>query len=231
MKERPILFSAPMVRAILAGAKTQTRRIVKPQPTMGMVAGRPDLGTGWIWIRANKARFNNPCDEADLCRSMSEHHGICPYGEPGDRLWVKETIDRRRSKGQYGPHAYYRADDARVTALDNKDRDTPHKWKWQRDCLPCIHMPRGLSRITLEVTSARVERLKDITEDDARAEGCSGFDPEPVAEGGTIYAYHGVSSAPSPVAHFRCLWESINGERAPFGSNPFVWRVEFKALP
>ena len=92
-----------------------------------------------------------------------------------------------------------------------------------------LFMPRWASRITLEVESVRVERLQDISEEHAIAEGCTGRDPEPVAEGGTIYYRPGISSAPSPLAHYRMLWESINGAGS-WALNPWVWVVAFKRV-
>lgn len=177
MKERPILFSAPMVRAILAGTKTQTRRVVKPQP-----AGP--------WAAPGKT--------------------ACPYGLPGDRLWVKETI---RKTGEY-PGGYSTSEyvaDGTPTVAD--------AWPWQRRTLVSIHCPRGLSRITLEVTGVRVERLQDISHADADAEGCRGRRSADPALGFTI----------TPRERFNALWEQINGA-ASWAANPWVWVVEFKRV-
>jgi hypothetical protein len=178
---RPILFSGAMVRAILDGRKTQTRRIVKPQPEYAQRDGRllrleeinPDL-----W----------PTATARLLPS-------CPYGAPGDRLWVRETW-RRAQDGVL----YYRA----CTGDDSFDGNA---WK------PSIHMPRAYSRITLEITSVRVERVQDIGPGDAYAEGIS-----------EVYPEHAVFA-------FRRLWDSINAERGyGWDANPWVWVVDFQRV-
>lgn len=178
MKERPILFSGAMVRALLDGTKTQTRRMVKPQP-------RILAGELLCWK-----------DDALTDDQMAE---LCPYGQPGDRLWVREAwMDLRGVDGAVGPCMY------RATF-----GNAPDGGKWR----PSIHMPRWASRITLEVTGMRVERLQDISEADARAEG--------------------VSRAQCPDWHattdFRAIWESINGPGS-WDANPWVWVVEFKRL-
>jgi hypothetical protein len=199
VKERPILFSAPMVRAILAGTKTQTRRVVKPD---------------------GKYRLGMVCP-ADGGPSR------CPYGAPGDRLWVRETFqplladgfdhDECDWKTGRGYRCSYVATAGRIEVIDRDDNITDR-------CKPGIHMPRWASRITLEVTGVRVERLQDISEADARAEGVS-F----VADG---CARFGVGGAPDswcdcPVTAYCALWESINGKDS-WAANPWVWVVEFK---
>lgn len=138
MKERPILFSGQMVRAILDGRKTQTRRLVKPQPN--------DIADQYASVALVEClRF---------WQDGKDHH--CPYGQPGDRLWVKETFYK-------GDGYSYRADEE----MPKSARKLGCKWK------PSIFMPRSASRITLEVVSVRVERLQDISATDALAEGCS----------------------------------------------------------
>jgi hypothetical protein len=166
MKERPILFSGPMVRAILEGRKTQTRRIVKPQP-LCIASGE--------WIMNGSA---------------------CKYGKPGDRLWVRETwwAPRDDVRGEY-KREYIKY----AATLDGMGQPT---WK------PSIHMPRWASRINLEVVSVRVERLQNISEEDARAEG--------------IWQ-------PNWPLSWRQLWESINGAGS-WEANPWVWVVEFKRI-
>ncbi len=148
---------------------------------------------------------------------------MCPYGEPGDRLWVKEAIRKSLpftcGDGEPGVSSVFVADESYTLA---------DCWPWKRDHLPGMFMPRGLSRITLEVVSVRVERLQDIVEADAKAEGC-----EPWTHG------HGpVTPCDEPGLHhdrmcrngFEVLWDSINAKRAPWSSNPFVWVVEFKRM-
>ena len=218
MKERPILFSAQMVRAILDGRKTQTRRVVK-----GIDETYRGVEDGKAW----------QMDECGDC-----HDVPCPYGVPGDRLWVRETW-------QYGPDVTAGMMAAGkmsrrhvVYAATVQDGHHPPSWR------PSIHMPRWASRITLEVIGVRVERLQEISEADAKAEGiysaCIHVPPPIHTE--TRYVAPGVKmvNAADEVdyeapAHrtakhaFECLWESING----YGSwsvNPWVWVVEFKRI-
>ena len=195
MKERPILFSAPMVRAILDGRKTQTRRIVKPQP-------EPFVTKFFV----NEHGCGISEDEAQ------NHVWRCPYGIPGDRLWVRECwglFDSQPSDGPDRAHVFYRATDG--------DRCELRYQLWR----PSIHMPRWASRITLEVVAVRVERLQDITADDAKSEGvevCKHF----------ADANKGHPLDPHRVA-FAWLWNTINGSDA-WIANPWVWVVEFKKL-
>lgn len=178
MKEHPILFSGPMVEAILEGRKTQTRRIIKPQlrveeyPNMPGVLFTPYGGKDW-WVNSqpsHPAHISKACDK-----------------QPGDRLWVRETW------AMYSPlDVVYRA---------GSKTSCTGRWK------PSIHMPRWASRITLEVASVRVERLQDITEADAKAEGFES------------------------VSDFKTLWEKLN-KKSGFGwdANPWVWVIQFKEV-
>ena len=201
MKERPILFNAPMVRALLDGTKTQTRRVVKPQPDAG--ADKPrHLGDGdWQFV----SDINQLADSVPAIR--------CPYGQPGDRLWVRETF--ARIDGQTRPwietdyRATYKHGDRLGDTLGIKKRWTPS-----------IHMPRAASRITLEITSVRVERLQDISGKDCWAEGIS-----EIREKGDE---HGDLNG-SVTHDYRALWESINGPGS-WDANPWVWVVEFKRV-
>ena len=190
MKERPILFSAPMVEAILAGTKTMTRRIVKPPP--------PELtdGSARMYQHGDGWRY-------DGCNYKGDDHERCPYGAPGDLLWVRETWARVGHPERTVFRAE-RADDYQWSAAPG--------FRWS----PSIHMRRGLSRIDLEVTAVRVERLHDITEEDARAEGVQ---PGSLSVFDSFY-----------IGAFADLWESINGERASWHSNPWVWVVAYKLL-
>lgn len=204
MKERPILFSGPMVRAILAGRKTQTRRVVKLND-----AGRVARG-GRQWHIDD--------DHAALA---------CPYGQPGDRLWVRETWARAYVHQALSEHYVYAAG----------DNSTDYGGPWK----PSIHMPRAASRITLEVTDVRVERLQDISEADAIAEG---MDPSPGLVGDDDLAVRDVIAAHDaargtflgmavPVARFVLLWDSINGKQpgvTNWNANPWVWVVSFRRL-
>ena len=200
--ERPILFSGPMVRTILAGRKTVTRRIMNPQPT----------GTaGKVW--PDEDRWQWPSALARTMVDINEARSLSPFGSPGDRLWVRETVRRCPTSpaGDGWPVAVFAADDTQ-TAIDT--------WPWQRDVLPSIHMPRGVSRLTLEVTAVRVERLQEITGDDAKAEGAPVLPDDPLAGAGNMVA----------LSWFRDLWDDINGDRASWASNPWVWRVEFRRV-
>lgn len=215
MKERPILFSGPMVRAILEGRKTVTRRVVKPAFPASVVEVQPFAGDLSAWMPVRPGTSNEPWEEQIR---------VCPYGKPGDLLWVREahsiysTHGQRREDGQrWGPWgglptrisqdgtqiAYYR---------EGFDRCDPGRWR------PSIHMPRWASRILLEITAVRVERLNDISDAQARAEG---YPAEREAETG--------GSDLDAWLWFRSLWEEING-RDSFAANPWVWVVEFKRV-
>jgi hypothetical protein len=194
-KERPILFSGEMVRAILDGRKTQTRRIVKPQP-----AG--------LWGSTGKV-FGHTF--SGVLEGPKDHYWVCKYGQPGDRLWVRETFTVCADS-----NIFYRAD------------GKPDPWdgvEWK----PSIHMPRRASRITLEITGVRVERLNDISEEDAISEGTENRSDLAWGHGG-----QGNDMARWAVEHghrygFLHLWESINGEGS-WALNPWVWVVEFKRV-
>lgn len=181
IKERPILFSGEMVRAILEGRKTQTRRVVNPQPD--------DSG---LWnddkyprsIISDLSGWNGTVDATGESRQFK-----CPYGKPGDRLWVRETWNR------FGEIIYYKADEEKPFSYSTL-------WK------PSIFMPRSASRILLEITDIRVERLHDISADDEKKEG--------------IY---------SPIHEllFWALWQKINGPES-WDANPWVWVITFKKI-
>lgn len=217
MKERPILFSSSMVRAILDGSKTMTRRIIRPQPTHFNPAGTP------------RRVVPNGGPSESIC---------CPAGEPGDRLWVRETFS--------GPHCMDASDGCKAVP-PSKWGDCSRIWYWadgnptEGDWTrprPSIHMPRWASRILLEITAVRVERLQDISEDDARAEGIErgkdfpGWyrgpldgDSAGLAEAGR----HFKIPTAFPKLAFRALWESINGPKS-WAANPWVWVVEFRRV-
>ena len=200
MKERPILFSAPMVRAILAGTKTQTRRVVKPGKC-------PDFG----------------CHMAPGEIAGGEYpERLCPYGQTGDRLWVRETFmdllgtgveHRPDPRGLLQRHAYA-ADHQPGSYGDEARKSYGLKWK------PSIHMPRAASRITLEITGVRVERLQAISEADAVAEG---IDPE------AALAFRRASVGRPAGFAYRDLWVSINGPGS-WHANPWVWVIEFRRV-
>lgn len=219
MSQRPILFSGPMVRALLAGTKTQTRRVVKPQPDWTEPAtvwqhGYGHSGPGWY------AHHEEYPEEGAL-------HYRCPCGQSGDRLWVRET---------WAPHFMYEGVkpsdiliDARSCLFYAADGGitggcvaSQRAKRWR----PAIHMPRAASRITLEVTDVRVERLQDISEADAIAEGIH----KPIGS----QFWHtdpGANILPgeTPTWAYRNLWEAINGSGS-WDANPWVWVVEFKRV-
>jgi len=206
MKERPIIFSGEMMRAILDGKKTQTRRVIKPQPDYAILKEGTELEAHkcpqlasvhsgrkeWGLYRVPFHGRDVPCFSFD-----------CPYGKPGDRLWCKETFVRQYTGFDYG--IIYKADGIKIS----------EDMKWS----PSIYMPRWASRIILEITGIRVERIQDITEEDAKAEGCE--------------IGHGLTDDSPFFAReaFQKLWDSINAKRG-YGwyENPWVWVIEFKVI-
>lgn len=213
-RERPILFSGPMVRAILDGRKTQTRRVVKPQPAPN---APHDGGTTWAY-RPSDGRHVPYGTVGHL--TVAEKMGlICPYGQPGDRLWVRETwaVDY--------VHDGVRPASIRPTCsvIYRASEDMPgvarsgRRGKWR----PSIHMPRWASRLTLAVTGVRVERLQAITQADALTEGT-------VDTRGAWGPLSDTDRA-GPRGAFEALWNSINGPGA-WDTNPWVWVVEFRRL-
>ncbi|MGP5476857.1 hypothetical protein [Pseudomonas helleri] len=209
IKERPILFLAPMVRAILEGRKTVTRRPVKATKAHADGFMMLDHGKGW-------RPYNAFGDFA------SDHEGMeypiaCPYGKLGDRLWVRETCfinDYREASVPEQERAdceiHYRAD-----GIPDFEGEELIRWR------PSIHMPRWASRILLEVTDVRVERLQDITEEQALAEGIKKH-----SDGG-YHVEDGKHFSDSPVESFACLWSSVGGD---WDANPWVWCVSFKRI-
>lgn len=195
VKERPILFSAPMVRAILDGRKTMTRRVVKLPRGCIWYDGMGGIDEGWY------------CDEAGKGWWHVEDMA-CPYGQPGERLWVREAWLPFRYEHIIGGKRYaYRADSDGDSESDRCRTELGYKWK------PPIHMPRKASRLTLEITEVRVERLQDITENGASLEGVHLNRPDEETY------YH----------QFSRLWEHING-KGSWSSNPWVWVVSFKRM-
>jgi len=238
MKERPILFNGEMVRAIQDGRKTQTRRVVAP-------AWKPfkrECEEGWetpwatVWVsgtwhtwdgdgvggeNADEHPISKAKEEAALA-AIRQGFYLCPFGQPGDRLWVREAWAALDSdwkvvprpmdlKGGPWPHVAYFADHA-----DRKGDGPANPIAWR----PSIHMPRWASRITLEVVCVRVERLQDITEEDATAEGA------------VVGQYYPGSEEPpfSCREAFRDLWNSVAKPGATWADNPWVWVVEFKPI-
>jgi len=233
--ERPILFSAPMVRALLAGTKTQTRRICeRATDIVGDHAAsvHPDgSGTGFI------AWWPNPVSAEETKRLYPEDQGFkCPHGKPGDRIWVRETWRTAISLDDKSPSevgalaiaANYRKPWAPIKyeadgATDNADvlRDFGGKWGKTR---VSIHMPRWASRITLEITGVRVERLQDISRADAIAEG--GPPSHPSIDRVSCDIGFATDFSRSWYAQ---LWESIHGEGS-WALNPWVWAITFRRI-
>jgi len=211
MKERPIHFSAPMVRAILDGSKTQTRRVVKPQPSR-------ELMTEYECIRQSRLSARTDAEILSDCL-------LCPYGIPGDRLWCRETfaiVPRTAYARSEGVQQMLRPDDDHDAAIYRAGWDRSNGgFRWR----PSIHMPRWASRILLEIVSVRVERLQDISEDDARAEGIAyseRFEGYCTGEAEHFNSH-------DPRQSYFSLWEAINGAGS-VAANPWVWVVEFKRI-
>lgn len=189
MKETGMLFTSPMVRAILEGRKTQTRRVAKP-------VKHPDLG--------------NLYTPGALLREHEPQHVInraCPYGQPGDRIYVRETFSQHPEWGQLA----FRADGEEFEDADG--------WLWEPKWIPSIHMPKDLARIWLEITGVRLERIQDISEADALAEGAR-------FELASIDSVR-IGATASFLSGFRNIWESTGGD---WDANPWVWVVNFKVL-
>jgi hypothetical protein len=194
-----------MVRAILAGNKTQTRRVMKPQPWS--IPGTPYISDGWMWTKQGHGDGDglNWGINASMDKVSEVLAKYCPHGRPGDRLWVREPvgIHCRPEDGIEG-YCVYRADfpDGPLVTFE------PH---WT----PAMHMPRWASRITLEITGVRVQRLQDITEEDAIAEGM-----ETIPVGTATWSNR---------QSFATLWDQLNGKRegCAWENNPWVWAIKF----
>lgn len=200
MKERPILFSAPMVRALLAGTKTQTRRIAKP-------VRHPDLGN--VYAPGALVLEHEPQHVIDRC---------CPCGRPGDRLWVREAFMHEPADYCWEASVSIPCRPAEtVYRADFPNSQPGEGWK------PSIHMPRNLSRILLEITGVRVERLQDISQADAQAEGAPPGHPS-IDQISREFGYPDF-----PRSWYAQLWEEINGPGS-WTQNPWVWVVEFKRV-
>lgn len=208
MKERGMIFNREMVRAILDGRKTQTRRIMKIQPSDGFhpTHNGYDLDLNAHWYTPGVVDKNGYLQPAkkDVFGVADENEGYtCPFGAVGDRIWVRETFS------QVPDHEEPAGCSAILYAADGNG---PYG-KW----VPSIHMPRWASRLTLEITCVRVERLRDLSEDDAKSEGIT------PPSGGVLpgWEYR---------INFRDLWMSIYGADN-WEANPWVWVIEFKVVP
>ena len=222
IKERPILFSAPMVRAILSGQKTVTRRVMKVQPVLN--GGFWEVyGAGW-----GKGITSVPVMPG---HSLSSN---CPYGRIGERLWVREAWQADAQVNAIAPRELSHGEPIRYPA-DGASQQTGCSMITPGKTRPSIHMPRWVSRILLEITDVRVERLQD-------GEGETVFESRYVAEGinrihhgDGDYAFHPFKEEPGPgnwtdpFDAWRELWVSINGADN-WNANPWVWVVEFKRV-
>lgn len=215
---RPIPFTGPLVCAILDGRKTVTRRLMRTQPRE-----RDRRRGGWdIPNRDGVSAFPFWDGTGDVADTRHTLLPLCPYGVPGERLWVKEAI--ARDGEPYGEErwctSHFIADGAPTLA---------DAWPWKPKMLPGMYCPRGLSRITLEIISVRVERLQDITEEDARAEGVT---PVPYDPEGDCWADGKHTTA------FEHAWGQLHGfhgeRRTKDGTswvdNPWVWVISFRRL-
>lgn len=217
MKERPILFNAPMVRAILDGRKTVTRRVVKPQfaaDAIPVEMPATDPAGGWVVPGHSGVWWCDAAANPDDVRR-------CPYGQPGDRLWVRETFS--------GPWCM-EAQDGISAAPPSKWGESSRIWYWADGepaygdwtrPRPSIRMPRWASRITIEVTGVRVEALQDIDLADALAEG--------ISDTGALILDSAGNEQGGPIAEYAVLWEQINGTGSWY-ANPFVWCVSFSRV-
>lgn len=230
MKERPILFSGQMVNALLEGRKTQTRRVVKFHKLFSHADWPTIFRTNdglWGWTDADKP----------IAAMLARPGKPCPYGQVGDRLWVRETWlpDPPRDFG--GSVMFDGTFPHPLNLIPERYRHPGYcifKAAWQGDPLryhPSIFMPRWASRITLEITGVRVERLQEITEEAAIAEGIEKTDWPYSCEPYRNYLIPdrrpGCNKS-TAVASYYSLWESINGKTHPWSENPWVWVIEFK---
>ncbi|ENG0039741.1 TPA: hypothetical protein ACNMRT_002776 [Klebsiella pneumoniae] len=217
MREKGLIFNSEMVRAILDGRKTQTRRPIKWKQTRFTEIGEREDGSKWPWSE----------DAEHAC----DFWHPCPFGAVGDRIWVRETWSSDFANYYPNDRVWYAADNNRQLDIDmvdgvrgiyspESDVHVPFRWH------PSIHMPRWASRILLEITDVRVERLNAISEEDARAEG--------IIDGGCLNCGEPepcgcANPEPDATDAFAYLWQSIYGQDN-WNANPWVWVIEFKRV-
>lgn len=205
-KERPIRFTDEMIRALLDGRKTQARQIIKPQP---------------VWDTALTGKEGLVLGESIWTPDEYANYAACPYGWRGSLLWVQETFRLFDSHEECSCYDFCVCASLHGNPIYRADEDCrENKWK------PSVHMPRWASRITLEITSVRVERLQDISEEDAIAEGIQSW-IETFNNSG-IYHQNGQLQA-YPATAFSRHWQSINGPES-WNENPWVWVIEFNRI-
>lgn len=249
MKERAILFSGPMVRAILEGRKTQTRRVMKHQPPSAAYQLATCISTTGDRKNKGKQHWIKLSESAYSVSDSTHPYFSCPFGKRGDRLWVRETFQEffddeipagrtRAVRGHMGipghpnriSYVAYRADGEIPESAEYGEA----LWR------PSIFMPRWASRITLEVTAVRVERLQNISAEDAIAEGLKdltkdgqrvkyGIPDSDGLPGNDDTGWHWADWRISLIDAYQHLWESINGPGS-WAANPWVWVVEFKRV-
>ena len=216
MKERPVIFNSEMVRAILSGRKTQTRRAISDRH-LHLIDVASQVGECYP--------LESGIDHANSQIYYREH---CPFGQVGDRLWVRETFmdltgtGIEATTGKFEGFAY-RADTPAGSYGDEVRKEYGLKWT------PSLHMPRKACRILLEITAVRVERLNDISVDDAEAEG---INMEALYDSQDCYdciAGHNMTGRPTVTGAFKYLWESIYGVDS-WSANPWVWVIEFRRV-
>ncbi|PIB51813.1 hypothetical protein AOA57_02930 [Pseudomonas sp. 2588-5] len=228
VKERPILFSAPMVRAILEGRKTVTRRAVQgfQIPTEDTAIPTGDRHR-WSAIGQHDPRYGFcvfGSTEAECAKEL-EVYAPCPYGKPGDRLWVREAWQADAQVDSVAPRELSHGEPLRYPA-DWDFRQTGCAMIKPGRIRPSIHMPRWVSRILLEITDVRVERLQDLNEEQAKAEGVQLYSDH--AELGDWWHVGGIETySADPRKSFELLWSSVGGD---WEANPWVWVVEFKRV-
>ncbi len=242
MKERPILFSGPMVRALLEGRKTQTRRMVKQLLNFPAITefGKSDT-PGYDWIFRNKRMLWNDLRHDELLK-------CCPKGQVGDRLWVRENFrivggepGHDNGVDQGGNHDFsegfaaveFQAGGQQVFyELTDEDDQQVERLSRGMNWQPSIHMPRWASRIQLEITEVRVQRLDEITHNDAADEGISCVTHKSGLRNNLNLVTHVELPANGYVGVFKKLWDSINGKRpgATWLDNPWVWAITFKRV-
>lgn len=227
MRERPIIFNADMVRAVIDGRKTQTRRIIQSPAKNMQASGQKVIDyrePGDKWYGEHVFSMRN--SSGTWCDYTKEQFlAKCPFGAVGDRLWVRETwMPDAPRDGTWGDVEFYGCKGSPLSMIPERYR-TPdhciHRAGWDGHEMvgwtPSIHMPRWASRIALEITGVRVERLSALSDDDARNEGCPAQLP------------HNPEDQHQARTWFRGLWSEIYGEES-WQANPWVWVIEFKRV-